>query len=190
MAAAACFVIVLLETYFADWATTPRPEQCAWLLLVSIAGSWAVLIPSKFWEGFCGDPWPRRFLLMTLGLGVGAIAFLLADLLMVRLTPGAGYPIPLHYRPPPAFYAPDDGKPLLLGYMACFGTLFLFIRFWRLADPLRRRRVRIWLILLHVCVGGLVTALWQFPEPWLPMVAGAISTSVQLSSPWVPRRKR
>jgi hypothetical protein len=127
---------------------------------------------------------------MTLGLGVGAIAFLLADVLMVRLTPGAEFPVALNYRPPPAFYAHEDGKPLLPAFMASFGTLFLFIRFWRLADPMRRHRVRLWTILLHVCVGGLVAALWEFPQPWLPMVAGAISASVQLSSPWVPRRNR
>ena len=74
--------------------------------------------------------------------------------------------------------------------MASFGTLFLLIRFWRLADPMRRRRVRLWPILLHVCVGVVVAAFWQFPQPWLPMVAGAISASVQLSSPGVPRRNR
>ena len=37
---------------------------------------------------------------------------------------------------------------------------------------------------------GLVAAAWKFPQPWLPMVAGAISVSVQLASPWVPPRER
>ena len=187
--AAACCVIVLFQAYRGHGAATLRPEQCAWLLVVSIAGSWAVLVPSKFWEGFCGDARARRLLMMTLGLAVGAVAFLAADALMVRLTPDAGLSIPLHYRPPPAFYA-HDGSPLLLAFMAPFGALFLCIRFWRLADPMRRHRVRLWPIVLHVCVGGLVSAFWQFPQPWLPMIAGAISASVQLSSPWVPRQKR
>ena len=55
VAAAMCVVMVLVESYRADAVSVPRPEQFAWLLLVSVAGSWAVLIPSKFWEGV-----PRR----------------------------------------------------------------------------------------------------------------------------------
>jgi hypothetical protein len=188
-AAAACCVVFLLAAYHGGGAAAPRPEQCAWLLAVSITGSWAVLIASKFWEGFCGDAWIRRLVSLMLGLAVGAVAFGLADALLVRLTPDAGLSVPLGYRAPPAFYA-DDGRPLLLAFMAAFGTLFFLVRFWRLADPMRRRRVRLWLIVWHVVLGVLVAALWDFPQPWLSMVAGAISASVQLSSPWVPRQRR
>ena len=158
----ACCVIIVLESHFTRRGSPPRPEQCAWLILASIVGSWAVLVPSKFWEGVWGDPWPRRLLLMAIGTGVGAIACLLADVLLVRLAPGAGLPVALNYRPPPAFYA-HDGNPLPLAFMASFGTLFLFVRFWRLADPLRRRRIRLWLVLLHVCVGGVVAAVVAIP---------------------------
>jgi hypothetical protein len=193
-AAAVCCFVILMQTYHGRGPEAIRPEQCAWLLVVSIAGSWAVLAPSKFWEGFGGDAWTRRLVLMMLGLTVGAIAYLAADALMVRLTPDAwvaarALAVPLRYRSPPAFYAPD-GRPLLPAFLASFGTLFLFIRFWRLADPMRRHRLRLWPILLHVGAGFVVSAFWEFPQPWLPMVAGAISASVQLSSPWVPRQRR
>ena len=145
--------------------------------------------PSKFWEGFYGDAWTRRTVLMAIGLVVGAIAFVVADTLMVRLTPDAALSVALHYRTPPAFYA-HNGSPLLPAFMASFGTLFLFIRFWRVADPMRRQRLQLWPIVVHVFVGCVVSGLWQFPQPWLPMVAGAMSASVQLSSPWIPRGKR
>ncbi len=42
-AAAACCVIVVLQANHGQGAAALRPEQCAWLLVVSIAGSWAVL---------------------------------------------------------------------------------------------------------------------------------------------------
>ena len=134
VAAAMCVVMVLIETFRADAAGVPRPEQFAWLLLVSVAGSWAVLIPSKFWEGIRGDPMARRFLLMVIGMGVGAAAFWaerIADggpAAGGRLSPAAAYKLP------PSFYA-LDGRPLLMAYVACFGTLFLLVRWWLQSRP-------------------------------------------------------
>lgn len=182
-AAAMCVVMVLIEQFRADATGFPRPERVVWLLLVSVAGAWAVLIPSKLWEGTRGDPMVRRFLLMVVGMGVGAAAFGAGELLMVSLPPAAGYPQPLSYKLPPSFYA-IDGRPLLLAYMACFGTAFLLIRWWRQADPMRSTRLSLWRLIVVVVVAGVVASVWQFPQPWLPMVAGTMSVAVQLASPW------
>ena len=92
VAAAMCVVMVLVESFRAEAVGFPRPEQFAWLLVAAVAGSWAVLIPSKFWEGARGDPMTRRFLLMVIGMGVGAAAFCASEWLMVGLPPAAGYP--------------------------------------------------------------------------------------------------
>ena len=53
-------VMVLLNAYYR--VATPRPEQCAWLAFVGIAGAWAVLITAKFWEGTSGEAVLRRFI--------------------------------------------------------------------------------------------------------------------------------
>jgi len=187
VAVAMCVVMVLLESYH---NATPRPEQFAWLLLSSMAGVWAVLIPSKFWEGTRGEPALRRFILMVVGLGVGGLAFLTAATLMVALPPTAGYPLGPDYKLPPSFYDALDGRPLVMAYAACFGTLFLLMRWWRQANPLRSTRLSLWSLILSMAVAGAVAAAWQFPQPWLPMVAGTISVSVQLASPWVHPGKR
>ncbi len=186
VAMAMCIVMVLLMSYR---GTTPRPEQCAWLVLVSIAGTWAVLVPSKFWEGTRGEPMLRRFILMVVGLGLGAVAFGTATMLLVSLPPGAGFPKPPNYQLPPSFYA-GDGRPLAMAYLACFGTLFLVIRWWRQADPLRSSRLSLWSLLISVVLAGIVAGVWHFPQPWLVMVAGVISVSVQLASPWMSPQKR
>ena len=176
-----CVVLVLVESYRAAAASACTPEQFAWLLGASIAGAWAVLIPSKFWEGVRGDAVLRRFLLMVIGLGVGAAAFGLSQWLLANLPPAAGYPSP-DYRLPPSFYG-LDGRPLLMAHAACFGTLFLLVRWWRQADPLRRTRLSLWTLLWTAVVAGLVAYVWQFPQPWLPMAAAAISVSVQVAAP-------
>ena len=183
-------VMLLLESYRAGAANTPQPEQFAWLFLTSLIGAWAVLIPSKLWEGARGDPMLRRFVMMVLGMAIGAAAFFAADLLLVNLPAVVGYPKTSVYQLPSSFYA-FDGRPLLLAYVACFGTLFLVIRWWRQADPLRRTRLRLWTLFASVLAAGVVAWAWQFPQPWLPMIAGTISVAVQLASPWErPKRRR
>ena len=184
-----CVVAVLIEGFFLS-SVAPKAEQFAWLLLVGTTGICAVLVPAKFWEGFRGEPILRRFLMMVLGMCVGAIAFGLSETLMVGLPAAAGYPDPPGYKLPPSFYDATDGRPLLMAHVACFGTLFLVMRWGRQADPLRPTRISLWTVFLSVAVAGLVAHLWQFPQPKLPMVAGMISISVQLAAPWMRPAKK
>ncbi len=185
VAAAMCVVMVLLNSYH---NVTPRPEQCAWLALMSVAGTWAVLVPAKLWEGTEGEVTLRRFVLMVLGLGLGALAFGVASTLLVDLPYTKDFPAPTAYRLPASFYS--NGRPMAMAYMACFGTLFLVLRWWRQADPLRTSRLSLWSMVVSVGMAGIVAGAWHFPQPWLPMVAGAVSVSVQLASPWVHPNKR
>ena len=80
--AATCIVLLLVEAYR---GMALQIEQCAWLYLVSLAGTWLVLIAAKFWEGSRGEPMLRRFILMILGFGLGLAAFGVAEVFMVRL---------------------------------------------------------------------------------------------------------
>ena len=179
-------VMVLVASFHAN-TLAPLP-QCVWLLLVGIAGTWAILIPAKFWEGSRGDPVLRRFVLMVIGLGVGCLAFGLATLLHVEL-PYDPKMTTLHVSLPANFYS-AGGHPQLLAYLACFGTLFLLVRWWRQTDPLRRTRMSLWALFGSALAAMLVAMLWQFPQPWPIMLSAIISVSVQLASPWVPPRDR
>ncbi|MEE8452109.1 MAG: serine/threonine-protein kinase [Thermoguttaceae bacterium] len=188
VAVAMCVVMVMLCSVYRG--VTPQPEQCAWLVLMSILGTWAVMVPSKFWEGTRGEPMLRRFIMMVMGLGLGAVACLTADVLMVDLP---YVPLDLqigpNYELPSSFYA--AGRPLMMAYLACFGTLFLLLRWWRQANPMRRTRLSIlWALPLTILAATAVATVWHFPQPWLPMVAGTIAVAVQLATPWVHPRNR
>ncbi|MBN1393496.1 MAG: serine/threonine protein kinase [Pirellulales bacterium] len=183
VAAVMCIVAVLLEGYFSD--VVPKAEQFAWLLLVGTLGVAAVLVPAKCWEGHRGEPVLRRFVMLVIGMGVGAAAFGLAEALAVGLPPAAGYPDPPSYKLPPSFYDPLNGRPLLMAHVACFGTLFFVLRWWRQADPLRRMRFSFGSVFWSVAAAALVAHIWQFPQPMLPMIAGVVSASVQLAAPWL-----
>lgn len=166
----------------------PEAEQYAWIALVSMLGSWGILIPAKFWERNAGEPAMRRFVMLVVGLGLGAVAYSVDVGLWVDL------PFDLRIRPvddahiPKSFYSPADGSPLLHAYLAYFGFLFLLVRWWRVADPLRQTRLNLWATLSALFVAWVLNFVWPFPQPWGFMVTATISIAVQLASPWSPAK--
>jgi hypothetical protein len=166
------------------------PEQYAWLALVGTLGSWAILIPSKSWEGTKGDAVQRRFVMMVAGLAFGAVAYGLNHLLMVNLP----FDLPIRRGSSLAgsfgagFYA-ADGTPLLYAYLAYFGFLFLIVRWWRQADPLRSTRLSLMATAMCLLAAWVLHQVWTFPQPWGLMVAATISIAVQLASPWTPKKR-
>jgi hypothetical protein len=187
-------VAVLFQGYFADVPICP--EQFVWLWLVGVVGSWAVLIPSKLWEGHRGEPILRRFVMMVVGMGVGLAAFGAGEVLMVNLRPSTNLPDLIRdlpkYNLPASFFDSVNGRPLMMAYVACFGTLFVMIRWWLQADPLRKTRMSLLTLFVSFVVAGAVAQAWQFPQAWLPLAACTISAAVQLASPWdrASRRRR
>jgi hypothetical protein len=183
---------VVMAFVFEFHGSDPAPSQLCWLFFVGVAGSWGVLVPSKIWEGSKGESMPRRFVMMVLGLAVGAFACGLANWFMVDLPHNVDYPIllgsTLHYKPA-SFFA-NDGRPLLAAFAVVFGGLFLLLRWWGQADPLRSTRLSVWSLVVSVTLAFVVAGLLHFPQPWLMMIAATISMAVQLSSPWIPPKVR
>jgi hypothetical protein len=180
-----CLVLAILVSF---QGPAPTPAQFAWLVVVSVTGAWAVLVPSKFWEGGRCEPMLRRFLLMVIGLAVGLVSFATAVHLKVDLPHDRGFG-EVGYNLPAAFYGPD-GTPLLAAHAAALGTLFLFMRWWRQTDPLRSTRLSVWAMIVSAVAAWLVAGLWLFPQPWLAMVACAMSAAVQLAGRWLSPHQR
>jgi hypothetical protein len=177
-------VVVLLR----GDATIAR-EQYAWLAGVSVLGSWAVLIPSKLWEGTPGDQTLRRVTMLVMGLLVGAAAYLAADTLMVPFGDSPRFHV-AEGQPVAGKFYDVKGAPLMQAYLAYFGALFVLVRWWKQADPLRCTRLSLWATGLSVLAAGVVDAIWTFPQPWGLMVAAIISVSVQLVSPFAAPHER
>lgn len=179
-------VVMVLVNGFRGWE--PRLEQAAWLALVGLAGTWAVLIPGKIWEGHRGEPMVRRFILLVIGLAMGAGAYVLANELEVVLPPDPRLSSTSRSAAPTPFYGPG-GQPYLMAYLAVFATLFAVIGWWRQCDPLRTARVSLWFLLVSVALAWLVAELCRFPSNWLIMVACIMSVAIQLCSPVIPRHR-
>lgn len=181
-----CLLILMLGGHTLD-ASVETWTFYAWLTVSSVLGSWLVLGLSKLWEGREGDAVLRRFVMLVAGLVIGLSACLMADVLMVRL---AGREIanvigvPNDFVPPGMYGA--DGTPFLTAFLAYFAALFLVLRWWRQADPLRKTRFSLWATL--VCMFWAVVIPWQIP--WGLLLVATISVAVQLSAPWMPSAER
>ncbi len=181
-----------------------QPEQFAWLALTSVAGAWGVLIPSKLWEGKSADAAVRRFSMLVV-LGVGMAAWGLQEVFWVSLprefTVEPVFADAREGLPPSSYSEPTAGGAFIahspMTYLSYFAFLFLLVRWWRLADPLRSTRVSLWATALCVTWAGAIYMFWpfpaswgHFPQPWGFMLAAVIAVAVQLSSPWIDARKR
>jgi hypothetical protein len=155
--------------------------QLAWLAICGIAASWAVLIPAKLWETREGDQIMRRITMLAIGLGLGALAFGIDTALLVDIAYNESN------RPSEQWsHLAVDGQPSLVAYLAYFGGLFVILRWWLQADPLRSSRLNLWSLILS----GLWGLVIPFPQPWGVLLAVAISVSVQLAAPWVSTEDR
>jgi hypothetical protein len=75
-------------------------------------------------------------------------------------------------------------------YLVGFGALFLLLRWWRSADPMRAARLSLFSVFVSGLMALMISDALGFPQPWLVMVACAMSVSVQLASPWIHPRLR
>jgi hypothetical protein len=185
MALAAVFA--LLGT--ALWASVARSHnptditEVGTVFFLTVAASWAVLVPGKVWAYHRGDSWRRRLVMMFLGvlIGMGALwvngwvprvpAEMAGD-------PGDGW-----------FFASllPTGTGLAEGasYIVYFAVTFFALRWWRMADPRRTSRFSFLPILAAGFWSLLPLLIWQ--SPWrsgAPVALVMTAAIVQLVSPW------
>jgi hypothetical protein len=180
VSAAMTFVAVVVETYK---GTVPEPQQAAWMMLVSLGGTWIVLAFAKLWEGYRGEPILRRFVMMCLGFGYGLVAFITSQFFMLHWTQDPKAP---HL--PATLY--DHGQPQAMAFMAAFAALFFLLRWWLHADPMRQSRFSFITLILTVLIAAVVAQVLWFPAAPLIWAAASMSVAVQLCSPWVPLHQR
>ena len=144
-----------------------------------------MLLHSKLWEGRPSDTWLRRLTALGLGAGVGAAAYALHDLLLVHMN------YDLLIRPPvltnlgSRSLLTADVQPTLTGFMAYFGALFAFRRWWWLADAFRSNRLRIASVVLTSVLAAAISVVFGFHATWGVTWATVTACVVQLAAVWV-----
>ena len=168
--------------------------QAVYFAAITMLASWALIIPSKIWEGRTGDSFTRRLCLGTLGLGVGFLAAVLPEYLLISrdaLFHGShnGHPVLVGR----VAVADGTGFPTVACFMIFFAALFSARRWWWQVDSFRKARFRVSSALFTLVIGIVITGMLQnfsFPDALGATWALAISAVVQLSAGWTPAEDR
>lgn len=183
----------------------------AWLGVMSTLNSWVVILLSRRWETKTEFPIIFRFSLLAAGLMLGLASYQISEYLMVPWERISGSPPPvassIHQTLDPAtnelvtelseykfnsswkgFYR-ADGAPLLGAHVAFFAVLMWSVRWWRLSDSLRKSYFEVLPIVIAFLITSVIECVFYFPIVWAWLLACAVSTVVQLASPWLEPMK-
>lgn len=168
--------------------------QAIYFGTVTLLAACGLIVPSKIWEGRRGDGFTRRLCLGGIGLGVGFIAAVLPEYLMISSESlfhggGRGPQIQLGR----ISLSDGTGYPTIACFMIFFAALFAVRRWWWQADSFRKSRFRVSSALFTLLLGVILASMLQqygFPDSLGATWALAISAVVQLSSGWTPAEDR
>ena len=155
----------------------------AWLSLTSVTGAWTILTLGKFWENREGDRAHRRFFMLAAGLFVGIVAWFAQQTLVFEL-PTNGNGAFAEFGMPSMLFS--NGVPQPAAFLVFFGGIFLLLRWWKMADPLRGSRLSLWATAMCALWGWII----PFAQPWGMLVAASMAVAVQLAAPWMTADER
>ena len=169
----------------------PMPAQLiapyVWLAVIVLVATFAVLSLGKLWECDEGEPLTRRLVLAGVGAGIGFLAFVTGEFLMIQFDETLVRDVTSTSLSPNLY---SGGHPTMSAFVTHFALLFVLLRWWKPVDPLRRKRLSLWSITVAVGAGWAVHQLIPITGAIGIVAAGGIAIAVQLSAPWVNRNTR
>jgi hypothetical protein len=116
------------------------------VFFMSVAASWAVLIPGRLFASSWEERWKKRLIMASLGLVLGVLYLWLQGYSLpwvedlgnaLQAAPRAEEP-----RRHPFFRAlyAANTMPAAASYLGYFGLMFLILKWWKIADPRREQR--------------------------------------------------
>jgi hypothetical protein len=182
--ASSALVAMLFATL---WAAVGQIRDLYWLaslFFLTVAISWAVLIPAKFWNSRC-DAWGRRLVMMILGALVGLGAMWLdgwLPALQTDVVAQARSSLTEHrsWLPMPSNEVIGIGA----GYLSYFGLVFCALRWWKMTDRRRTHRFSFFPVVAAGFWGLVLLFIWPGRDWVAPDALVTAACIVQLVSPW------
>jgi len=162
------------------WAAVNRTNSLTKIgpyFFLTVAASWAVLLPAKMWSTRVDDSWRRRVTLMCTGVLVGGLALWLEGYEMPALAHAAPTPNPVsidssgksieagrHWYTGGLLVRGQD-VPVAACYLAYFGLVFFLLRWWKMADRRRSHRFSFFSVFTAaLCCGAVMMFVWPSDE--------------------------
>jgi hypothetical protein len=184
-AAPLCALLALPTAAMLGIMPADEPERLAYLIVMSLLGTWSVLVAGKAGEGRRLDPATRRMLYLAIGLLLGTAGLFFGQAFQFQPLPSGPRGVPVATGVVPWLVGAVRPQELLalesLGY---FGGLFLINGWGKLAVRDRKARFRVWPLLVAGFCAALLWPILPTVQPYGIAVAVLIATVTQLVSPW------
>ena len=128
--------------------------------------------------------------MLTLGVVIGFASFFFAEALNMDWSTQNSFNVAANISPFSQDAFSPGGVPKLLAQIAFFSGLFIVLRWWKNADPIRRTRFNLLGIGMCLIWAVIIGQLFFFPQPWAMVIAVVIAASTQIASPWLHPEKR
>jgi hypothetical protein len=184
-----CVTVAFAALATALWAAVRPEQQHDWtrlssLFYLTVAASWAILLPAKLWTERRGDSWTRRIVMLGLGGLVGLFACWLDGWSPNRITTGASSGAVVRLFP--------HNVSVEASYFCYYALAFFALRWWRMTSRRRPQRFSFapllaagfWAAVLLLVIHPQFRAGPVLVAPALILVMSA--AIVQLVSPWEP----
>ncbi len=156
----------------------------SWLVITGSVACIAVVCAAKYWETeYIEDHFQRRLVTAGIGLLTGLVAIAAANFFHVDLTFA-------NFTRPEADTTFGLPLPVIPAWLIFFVGLFVALRWWRVADPIRETRLKIWDVGICLLWAAVLSQLLGLPLITCCLLSGVISISVQLASPWLSMQQR
>jgi hypothetical protein len=171
------------------WAALRQDPNQDWtrlssLFFLTVAASWAILIPAKLWTERRGDSWTRRIVMLGLGGLVGLLACWLDGWSPGRASRVDEVGADAVLRLFPSNVAVEAS------YFSYYALAFFALRWWRMTSRRRSQRFSFAPILAAGFWGAVLLLMIRPQHQPGPVMAAVVlvmaATIVQLVSPWEP----
>ena len=155
-----------------------------WMVITCATASGTILCAARHFETQVEEAQiQRRLIMLATGLLTGLVSIITANLFQVDLTSAK-------FVQPNFAGAFGVSMPTIPAWLIFFVGLFGLLRWWRVADPLRNSRIRLWDVGICIVCATATSYLLGLPLINSCILAAIISTSVQLASPWFSHSQR
>ncbi len=156
----------------------------SWLAITCSVACVCIVCSAKYWETEINeDHLQRRLITAGIGLLTGLVAIVAANLFHIDLTFA-------NFIRPAADTTFGLPLPVIPAWLIFFTGLFAALRWWRVADPLRGSRLKIWDVGICLVWAAALSQMLGLPLIGCCILAGVISVSIQLATPWLSIQRR
>jgi hypothetical protein len=182
----------LLAILWAAVVQTNDLKSIGGYFFLTLACSWAVLLPARLWSRRIDDSWRRRVAMMSLGVLIGLqtlwleghdLGALFSTQARAAQADAAQTDAAAPARPNPArrpvedndlsvgdnesrhgLFSARDGLPVAACYLSYFGLAFFVLRWWKMADRNRPQRFSLYAVLAAGFWAYVLLFLWSWPS--------------------------